>query len=319
MISVTNDTKTFFEDESAPIYIYGAGYYGKWIAWFMQKCSMDFEGFIDKAIDRDGVFVLGKKIVHPKILQTLPKMRLRIIIATSQADEVMTELPGYAENIDVRCMVPVYESLTSDEKVYDINKFLSYFRAKLIRVEIPTIISDRCTAGLIYRALGKGMLSPTINTGISAEDFIKICKNPKDYLSEEMVFGCWTKIPGGKIVPVGRIKDVEVAFGYENDEIKAIQRWNRMRKWINWNDIIYIMSNNREKSIIPYHLPYQLVEEFCSLKEKHLLLTGGGNPLYLGKNLSGYVRVNHLHFHDIDRVIESWFDLLGWINGEYVI
>lgn len=317
MISVTNDTKAFFEDESAPIYIYGAGYYGTWTAWFMQKCSIDFEGFIDKAVDRDGVFVLGKKIVHPEMLRTLPKMRLRLIIATYQTDEVLTELSGYVENIDVLCMVPIYESLTSGEKRYDINKFLSYFRAKLIRVEIPTIVSDRCTAGLIYRALGKGMLSPTINTGITAEDFIKICKNPKEYLSEEMVFSCWTKIPGGMIVPVGRIKDVEVAFAYEVDEIQAIQRWNRMRRWINWNDIIYIMSSMRSKSIIPYHLPHRLAEEFCSLKEKHLLLMR--DPLYLDKNLSGCVCVNHSHFHDSDRVIESWFDLLGWINGEYEI
>lgn len=315
MISVTNDAKAFFEEESAPIYIYGAGEYGTWTARFMQKCGIDFEGFIDKVTDRDGCFVLGKKMIHPEMLRSLPKVKLRIIIATLRVDSVMTELPWYAENIDAVCMVPIYRHLSSGTKRYNINEFLSYFRAKLITAEVPTILSDRCTAGFIYKALGIGMPSPTINTAISAEGFMKICRNPKDYLLEDMVFGYWTKARDG-IRPVGRVRDVEVLFAYEEDETQAIHRWNRMRKWIDWNNIIYVMSY---KKPTPFNmeLPYRLAEEFCSLKEKHLLLMK--NYLYAGKNLPGCIYVDHEHFHTNNVVIESWFDLLGWINGEYEI
>ncbi len=314
MISATNDTKSFFENECSPIYIYGAGDYGTWTARFMQKCGMHFEGFIDKAAEgKDKVFVLGKKVLHPEMLRSLPKMRLRIIIATLQADGVLAELPLYTENIDAVCMVPIYENLFSDGKKYNINIFLSYFRAKLIKVDVPTILSNRCTAGFIYRALGTGMLSPTINTGISWEGFMKICRNPKEYLSEDMVFAYWTKALNG-IRPVGRLKDVEVLFGHEEDETQAIHRWNRMRKWINWNNVIYVMSDTRPA---PFNtvLPYRLAEEFCSLKEKHLLLMN--QYLYAGKKLPGCMYVENIYFHDEEKVIESWFDLLGWINGEY--
>lgn len=308
MISVTNNSKIFFEEESSVIYIYGAGDYGKWVAKFMQRCNMDFEGFIDKHKQKeDDCYVLGKKVIHPSDLKILGQTRLRIILASLAANEMLMELIGNIENKDILCMFPIYNDLATGKRRYDINKFLSYFRAKLITVEVPTIFSDRCTAGFIYRALGQTMISPTINTAIYPKDFLKICRNPRDYFSEDMVFG-YSTIALNRAMTVGKVKDVEVLFAHTDNGIQAIRRWNKMRKWINWDCLVFIMSDDISM------VSCQMAEEFCSIKHRHLLLME--NTLYAGKNLEGCMFVNHRHFHDRDRVIESWFDLVGWINGE---
>lgn len=310
MMQVTNNAKNFFEKHTSPIYIYGCGNYGKWIASYMQRCHMEFEGFIDKKVSMPNCFLYGKKIIHPDALPALGQTKIRIIIATLKSNEILEKLSWYTENINMLCMLPLYKEPISDTMKYDINKFLSFFRAKLIPEEIPTIFSDRCTAGIIYRALGKNMISPTINTEISKEDFLKICKNPRYYFEEDMVFGYWTICQFGTKF-VGKIKDVEVLFGHTEDVSQAISRWNKMRKWINWDNIIYIMTDGRSM------IPYQLAKEFCSLKDKHLLLME--NNLYISRELQGGMFVNHKHFHDRNTVIEDWFDLVGWINGEFEI
>lgn len=315
MISVTNNMKGFFEEEASGVYIYGTGDYGKWVARFMQRCNMEFEGFIDrgKPEGRD-CYVLGKPVMHPGALHLLIGTKIRIIIATLAANEILAELPWHTGSMDVLCMVPIYHDPVEGKSVYDINKLLSYFRAKLFKVEVPTIFSDRCTAGFIYRALGQTMISPAINTGLSLEDYLKICRNPKDYFLEDMVFGYWTIIrEENKVVTraVGRVKDIEVVFAHEDDGLQAIRRWNKMRKWINWNYLVFVLSD--EMSMIPC----RIAEEFCSMKDKHLLIMQ--NALYPNISLPGCMFVNHKHFHDRNRVIESWFDLMGWINGEVEI
>lgn len=316
MILATNNARAFFEETTSGIYIYGAGDYGRWVARFMQKCNMEFEGFIDRGKLAGGeCYALGKPVIHPDALQSLSRTRLRIIITVHAANEVLADLAWRTGRMDVLCMVPIYNDVALGECRYDINKFLSYFRSKLIRVEVPTIFSNRCTAGYIYKALGVNMISPTINTGISPENFLKICKNPKDYFSENMVFDHWT-ITQFRSAAVGRVKDVEVLFAHAEDGLQAIRRWNKMRKWINWNYLVYVMSDTVTSTIMPT-FSCQMAEKFCSMKDKHMLITR--NALYAGKNLQGCMFVNHEHFHDKDRVIESWFDLIGWINGEYEI
>jgi len=266
MISVTNNINTFFEGETCRIYIYGTGDYGKWVARFMRKCDMEFEGFIDGGIsERQDCYVLGKTVMHPGALRFLGRKRLKIIIAALAANEILAELPWHTGGMEVLCLVPVYNDLVEGKKVYDINKLLSYFRAKLMKVEVPTIFSDRCTTGFIYRALGQNMISPAINTGFSLEDFMKICRNPKEYFLEDMVFGYWTTTCYG-IRAVGRVKDVEVLFAHEEDGHKAIRRWNKMRQWINWNSLVFVLSDEMSR------IPCKIAEEFCSMKEKHLLI-----------------------------------------------
>ena len=49
MIEVTNNARSFFGESDTPIYIYGAGNPGQWVSEYMERCHMEYEGFIDKA------------------------------------------------------------------------------------------------------------------------------------------------------------------------------------------------------------------------------------------------------------------------------
>lgn len=308
MLQVTSDAKKFFQDNTDVIYIYGAGNPGHWVAEYMSKCNINFEGFIDKGVSTDDCFLHGKRIIHPQRLHSLGHKFLKIIIAVGKPKEVLAELPWYVKDIDVLCLVPIYKDFIDKNQIYDINRFLGYFRKQLITTELPTILSNSCNAGFIYRALGETMISPTINISIQPEEFMKICRNPREYLSQDIVFDHWTLFYGRRN-PVGRIKDVEVVFAHSDDAEESVRRWNKLRKWINWERMIYILSN--EAAMIPY----QIAKEFCALPTKHLLIIK--DNMYSNSELGGAIYVNHAHFHIRDSAIENWFDLLGWINGEY--
>ena len=48
MITTTNNVKKFFENETGKIIIYGAGKNGHWVGYYMNKCNIPFECYIDK-------------------------------------------------------------------------------------------------------------------------------------------------------------------------------------------------------------------------------------------------------------------------------
>lgn len=54
MITTTNDVKKFMEDTQGQLYIYGAGRIGWRVADYLNKCGIDFSGFIDKAAGTGG-------------------------------------------------------------------------------------------------------------------------------------------------------------------------------------------------------------------------------------------------------------------------
>ncbi|MBS8079610.1 DUF1919 domain-containing protein [Streptococcus suis] len=64
---------------------------------------------------------------------------------------------------------------------------IEFSKRKRLKNESFTIFSSNCIGGIIYNTLGKEFLTPTINMFFSPEDFIKFLKNPKEYLSKELI------------------------------------------------------------------------------------------------------------------------------------
>lgn len=309
MIRTTNNAKQFFEEEQADAtYIYGAGNPGQWVAKFMGRCGMDFDGFVDRAVTTDDCFVLGKRILHPKRLQGFQGKRIKLVIAILNPKEALADL-ALLDCCSLLCLVPIYKDFIRCDQRYDINKLLSYFRGKLLKGEMPTILSNTCNAGFIYRYLNGTMISPTINTGIPAAwDFIKLCKSPDVYLREDIRFDHWTLFEGER-VPVGKVKDIEVLFAHSEDAGQAMRTWNKLRQWVNWAKMIFIMED-----IEGFPIPYEAGKEFCALPGKHLLLKR--DNLCISPDWNGIIHVEHSNFHVRDSAVENWFDLVGWLNGE---
>ncbi len=308
MIQTTNDPKRFYEEEEGPIYIYGAGNVGRWVARFMEKCGMDFEAFIDQNGAEDKV-VLGKPVIRSNQMRSLfGKRRVRVVVAAGKPERIIMDLCYYVQACDLLCLIPVYMSQALKVPVCSVNEMLSYFRKKLLVSGVPTVLSNTCLGAHIYKALGDIALSPTINTYIEPEHFLKLCKNPGYYFSEEMIFSHWTSLLGVK-TPVGRVRDIEVKFTHVHDEVSPIERWNKIKEWVQPDNIVCFMELLLEDGT------QAVREEFCQLPNKHLIVTK--RDLYMDQNWKGgsILFAPHEHFRQWDAVIEEWFDLVGWLNG----
>lgn len=308
MIRTTNDPKRFYEEEEGSVYIYGAGSVGKWVARFMETCGMDFEAFIDQNGAADKV-VSGKPVIRSNQMRSLfGKRRVRVVIAAGKPERIIMDLCYYAQACDLLCLIPVYMSEALKVPVCSVNEMLSYFRKKLLISDVPTVLSNTCLGAHIYKALGDVATSPTINNYIEPEHFLKLCKNLGYYFSEEMVFSHWSSLYGIK-TPVGRVRDIEVTFTHVQDEVTPIERWNKMKEWVQPDNIVCIM----ELEVTEWTQAVR--EEFCSLPNRHLIITR--RDLYMDQDWKGgpILFAPHEHFRQWDVVIEEWFDLVGWLNG----
>lgn len=266
MIEVTNNARSFFGESDTPIYIYGAGNPGQWVSEYMERCHMEYEGFIDKAAGAEDCFTRGKRIISPDRFAKIGKNRIRVIVAIGKPQEALVELHWCSREMNILCLYPVYKDfLFGKREGYDINQLLSYFRNKLFYAEMPTILSNDCNTGFIYKALGELAKSPTVNTAIAPKHFLKICKNPHEYLEQDIVFDHWT-VFFGKRCPVGKLGDVEVMFAHSDKPEEAVRKWNKLKSWINWKNMVYVLSDQYAT------VPYQIAKEFSELPVKHLLI-----------------------------------------------
>lgn len=311
MIQTINDTERFMKEGNEAIYIYGAGNCGKWTGRYMQKCGIDFEAYIDKAADRN-CSLYGKRVIHPRSLTLQAgKSNVKVIAANAKPWDTISDLHYYADSCNILCLIPVYGNVEGPQTV-NVNKMLGYFRRQMITTDIPTIIANSCAAAVIYSSLGLPRLSPTINLNIEPEDFIKICKNPRKYLSEDIKFDHWTISGGGGVVPVGKIKDVEIIFSHASDADEAVNTWNRRRQRINWDRLIYIMEDDNYSRILK--ATDKVEKEFNALPEKHLRIICKRYSIDLERANALYIQDNYFYRHDF--VMENWFDLVEWINRE---
>lgn len=307
MITITQDVKKFLDEtQNEKRWIFGYGNCGRWFSFFMERTGYDFYGYIDSSFPQDmketiytqeGRYVLR----HPKDLSDVE--RLNIIIAVGRVSAYHELMKVIDDDARIYCLV------CEQGETNDINYLLSFFRNQLIdKRNIPTIISNDCSDGMIYRALGLPLLSPTVNSNISLIDMIKIANNPEKYFSEDMLFSHWSQ-ESGIVHPVGKIKDIYINFAHENDANQAMDFWNGLRKYVNTENLIFVFEDTDGADSVTY--TYELIEEFLNIKQKSLYATG--RSLWAHK---GVIYAPHSHFRERGIVIENWLDLVEWFNGK---
>ncbi len=147
--------------------------------------------------------------------------------------------------------------------------------------------------------------SPTINSYIDPNDFMRICRDPEKYFSTDIVFS-HNSLQSGKPVIVGKVLDAFIYFTHDKDVSKTIRRWNTLRKMVDFDNIAFVMEQERGRE----PLTYEIAKEFCELEEKHLLIMR--DRMYSG--LKGEMMALYGNFHERGIVVEEWFDLVGWVN-----
>ena len=71
-----------------------------------------------------------------------------------------------------------------------------------------TVIASNCSGMFMYYDLELPYLTPTVNLSVEMNDFVKMVRNLRWYMEQEMV-----EVEGGSICPVGMLGDIKIHFG----------------------------------------------------------------------------------------------------------
>lgn len=311
MINITENQNNFFKRCKSPILIYGCTRVGYHCARFLEQAGYHVDFFVDKNKEAREKWYFGYEIIELEDIKLkMWEKECYLIITVEEFDSVLLQLYKMAIDIMVNVLVP--------KKFGDGNNcnnlLLSPLRKKLLQRSDITIISNNCSDMLIYDALGIQPRSPFLGSGISQEDFLKLAQNLQAYLKEDLQFGGYVyrglSLDPLAIYPVGILGDITIYFRHCSDWNIAENLWKNQLKKVNMDTVYWIFSDFQEV------LRYPIVKKFSLLNiNKCIFLT---KSMY---NLPGivYLAPGNGNFLDKKTVIEEWFDLIGWINGEYVM
>lgn len=129
-------------------------------------------------------------------------------------------------------------------------------KAKRFNFTDFTIISNNCFGGIVYRDHHLPYLTPTAGLFIMPKDFIKFIYNIEYYLSKSPVeikieesgyFNYLKSIDYDGVI--GKIDDVELMFLHYNDFNEAKTKWERRKKRVNFDKIIYKFNDQNNCTI----------------------------------------------------------------------
>ena len=196
------------------------------------------------------------------------------------------------------------------------NPLFGGFRMKSINNHNFTIISNNCWAGHVYRYFNLPYNTPTIGLYFFSEDYIKFLSNLKYYIDADLQFISYTdsmyrnylEARGEIHCPIGRLNDIEVIFLHYSTPEEALTKWNRRKKRICWDNLIYKMSEQNLCSI-------EHLKMFDSIPEKKKFV-------FTTKNYGLKSQVIFEDFYGDTEVsndtlsFRKYVDLIKLINGE---
>ena len=130
-----------------------------------------------------------------------------------------------------------------------------------------TIISSNCNGEFIYYDMKLPFLSPTINLSFDMNDYVKMLENLRWYM-EQPIHPCEDKRFD---FPPGMLGDIEIRFNHYETFEQAVEKWEKRKKRINWDNLFVLGidgDNCSEETIhkfdaLPYknkviftHIPY---------------------------------------------------------------
>lgn len=184
-------------------------------------------------------------------------------------------------------------------------------RSRLKDREI-TILSSNCLGGLLYDQMGLKFLSPTINTLITSDQFVRFLLDYEAYLKKELVF-----IESERPYPVAQLGDIQIHFAHYKTAEEAAACWRRRKGRIR-KEQLFVLLNDRDGVTD---------EDLCRLDESGLknvlVFTANKN---LNHRCTFYVpcqdkdgMIGNLMMKSWitgKMVVERYFDFVGWFNQE---
>jgi uncharacterized protein (DUF1919 family) len=85
----------------------------------------------------------------------------------------------------------------------------------------PSLLCPNCIGGILFHDLGLRFRSPTINTMMIQDDFVKYVLNLEHYLQEELCFYQDQEYD----CPCARLGDIVIHFTHYKTELEAKEKW----------------------------------------------------------------------------------------------
>lgn len=174
-----------------------------------------------------------------------------------------------------------------------------------------SILCSNCIGGIISHRLGVRLNSPTVNLWIRQYDFIKLIRDPREYLSKELVF-----VDSEYPHPVALLGDIRIHFNHSRSEEEARNDWERRKGRIVW-DNLYIIMYDRD------NLSREQILSLKNVKCKRLIVLSERNDypdidyVYPIKR-TNKGRDSEAVFLDTDlfgfRTFEKQWDFVKWLN-----
>ena len=137
-----------------------------------------------------------------------------------------------------------------------------YKKKKLNRLKNRdfTVIGSNCNGMFMYYDLGLEYLTPTVNLSIEMNDFVKMVKNLKWYMDQEL-----TEVKEEYKCPVGLLGDIRIYFIHYNSFEEGKLKWEERKQRINW-DNIFIVGTERDGCT------YETIRDFEQLHYKNKVI-----------------------------------------------
>ena len=199
-----------------------------------------------------------------------------------------------------------------------INPYMKKYRQKKIHGSQVTIISNNCWAGHVYRYFGMEYCSPTIGLYFYAPDYVKFCSRLRYYMDQDLRFIDREEskyrddlIKKNENSPIGVLGDVEIVFLHYKSREEAYEKWNRRKKRIVWDNIVFKMSEQNQCTIEDIKKFSELPEErkFCFVSREYGYKTDVLYALPGEDCVPGTVPIDTILFR-------KYVDLANFINGD---
>lgn len=309
MVNVTRDAASFFENEQYPYFIYGCTNLARHLGNLMERCGLKLYGYLDWNESAWGSNYYGHKVYpRKKITDVVDCPVYNIILTMNDIKSVLLDFWEMDRTYNI--LIP---SQFSSGKFIN-NLLLAPLRNRLLKNKDITVISNNCSDKLIYEAIGipPKNRSPFSNNAMNHEDYLKLVKNVQYYIEQELELDSYEykgiTIDKSDVYPVGRLGDIKIHFAHSSEWEKIKGIWEKRKNNIYLDSMFWIFSDYRRPILYP------VAKEFSQLNVNKCIQLSECMYYLPGVN---YATEKNGTFLDEDSIIEDWFDLLGWLNGEY--
>lgn len=130
------------------------------------------------------------------------------------------------------------------------NRVFGKIRQRKLSSTDFTIISNNCWGGIVYEYYNIPKNSPTVGMYFFADEYIKFISRLKYYLGLKLEIITYEQSKYKDILIrknqtnclIGKLDDVEIVLLHYHNASEAVQKWERRCKRVNWDNIIFKMS-----------------------------------------------------------------------------